>query len=456
MNSSTQATPPARSAGLTSSTSRPLPRAPRHFADLDLPETFVGELIEKMLSLRGRQSLIELAEATRLPASVIGEVMIGLRGARHVEIGRGGATEAENQYQLTDTGRLHASDALQRSLYAGPAPVTLDEYTERVRSQSMAHFSFDARMVREAFAGITLAPSLVDSVGAAMNSGRATLLYGPAGSGKTFLAEQLSRLLPGAIAVPYAIYVGGEVIQVFDPILHEAIPDQHDSGSSAIRSDVDRRWVLCRRPFVLTGGELSLRMLDLQFDPVSRFYQAPPHVKANGGMFVVDDLGRQLVSPRELMNRWIVPLDRHVDHLTLHTGFKLTVPFDMSVVFSTNLRPDQIADEAFLRRFGYKIFIGPVDEPSYRKIFGEACASLGVHYDASALDWLMQERHLRQSRPLLACYPRDLAGRIRDFAVYEGVPAVMTPETLDRAWSTYFVAPDPNAAAFALEGIETI
>lgn len=433
----------------------PLSRAPRRLSEIGLPETFLGELLEKFLSLRGRQSLLELAELARLPASVVGEVMIGLRSARLVEIARGGATEAESQYQLTDSGRAHAAEALQRSLYAGPAPVTLAEYTERVHAQSLSHFAFDAGMVRRAFEGVTLAPALVDSVGAAMNSGRATLLYGPAGSGKTYLAEQLARLLPGEIAVPHAIHVGGEVIQVYDPITHDAVGE--DQGASgAIRSDVDRRWVMCRRPFVITGGELSLQMLDLQFDPVSRFYQAPPHLKANGGMFVIDDLGRQLVSPRELMNRWIVPLDRHRDHLTLHTGFKMTVPFDMSVVFSTNLRPDQIADEAFLRRFGYKIFVGPVDQRSYRKIFEEACADLGVRFDAAAFEWLLQERHLPQARPLLACYPRDLAGRIHDFATYEGVAAVMDRDSLERAWDTYFVRTDGRAASLQLGDIEAV
>jgi len=431
-----------------------LPKAPRHLADLGLPPQFVGDLITKLLSTRGRLSLAGLSEATRLPASIIGEAMIGLRATRMVEIGRGGATEVDHEYQLTEGGRAHAADALQRSLYTGPAPVTLDEYSEVVAAQSLLHHRFDMRSVRQAFAGLTLAPRLIDSVGAALNSGRAMLLYGPAGSGKTFLAEQMARLLPGVIAVPHAICVGGEVIQVYDPILHERVEGESSAGGAGIRSNVDRRWEICRRPFVLTGGELSLRMLDLQFDEVSRFYQAPPHVKANGGVFVVDDLGRQLVSPRELMNRWIVPLDRRRDYLSLHTGFKMSVPFDMAVVFSTNLRPHEIADEAFLRRFGYKIHVGPVDEASYRRIFEQACTSLGVRFDASALDWLLRERHQPAARPLLACYPRDLTGRIRDFAIYEDTPAEMAPESLDRAWKTYFVTPDPEAPTRGADGAQ--
>ena len=425
-----------------------LAKAPKTLAETGLPPRFVGDLIAKLLSCHGRLSAAGLAEKICLPPSVISEPLGELRAAKLVEIARGGSTELEHEFQLTDNGRAHAADALQRSLYAGPAPVTLNEYARAVHTQSLAHLGFDRAAVHGAFSGLTIAEDLVDNVGAALNSGRAMLLYGPAGSGKTFLAEQLAKLLPGEISVPHAIFAGGEVIQVYDPIVHEAVSSDRDD-SRPIRANVDRRWVVCKRPFVLTGGELSLRMLDLQFDEVSRFYQAPPHVKANGGVFVVDDLGRQLVSPRELMNRWIVPLDRRRDYLTLHTGFKLSVPFDMAIVFSTNLRPDAIADEAFLRRFGYKVFVGPVDEDSYRQIFQGACESLGVKFDSAAFHWLLQERHSKTARPLLACYPRDLAGRIRDFAIYEGHEAVMTPLTLDRAWNTYFVGHDSQASMSA-------
>ena len=424
---------------------RVLPKPPRTLAEVGLPPQFLGELVTKLLSLHGRLAAAGIAQAICLPPSVAGEILADLRANRLVEIARGGATEVEHEFQLTDAGRVNASDALQRSLYTGPAPVTPDEYNRIVQAQSLSHQSFAHDAVHRAFSGLTIANELIDSVGAALNSGRAMLLYGPAGSGKTFLAEQLAKLLPGEIAIPHAIFVGGEVIQVYDPIVHQAVKAD-GTGPRGIRHNVDRRWVACRRPFVLTGGELSLRMLDLQFDEVSRFYQAPPHVKANGGVFVVDDLGRQLVSPRELMNRWIVPLDRRRDYLSLHTGFKLSVPFDMAVVFSTNLRPEGIADEAFLRRFGYKVFIGPVDPVSYQRIFEEACQSLRVRFDQAAFDWLLKERHARTRRPLLACYPRDLAGRIRDFAVYEGHEAVMTPQTLDKAWNTYFVGTDPQAA----------
>ncbi len=414
-----------------------LPPAPRSISETGLPQAFLCDLILKMLAQRGSLSLKDLAWQLRLPRSLVAGLLDFVRNEKLAEIGQGGLPELDARYQLSDKGRERALEAARRCSYAGPAPVPLELYQAMTTAQAISGDRFESRAVRQALADVILDPELVDSIGAAMNSSRAMLLYGPPGSGKTYIAELLSRLARGSIAVPYALYVAGEVIQVFDPIFHEVL--ELEAAAGMLESSHDRRWQACRRPMIVSGGELTLAMLDLQFDEQTRFYQAPPHLKANGGVYVIDDLGRQLVSPRDLMNRWIVPLDRRRDYLTLHNGFKFSVPFEMTVVFSTNLRPSELADEAFLRRFGYKIHVGPVDEASYRALFERVCQELGVRFDSAAFEWLLRERHHRNGRPLLACYPRDLAGRVRDLAVYEHAAPVLTVDSLARAWSVYFM-----------------
>ncbi|MDH5540424.1 MAG: AAA family ATPase, partial [Rhizobacter sp.] len=283
-------------------------------------------------------------------------------------------------------------------------------------------------------------------LGAAMNSRRAIMLYGPPGAGKTYLCEQMARMLSGQIAVPHAVEVGGEIIRVFDPLMHRptsAAPDALRTLDNRLR--VDARWVECERPVVITGGELTLEMLDLVFDPRAGYYQAPPHFKANGGLFLVDDLGRQMVTPRQLLNRWILPMEHRHDYLMLRNGGKFQIPFDTLLFFSTNMAPADVADEAFLRRIGYKIFVGALAQEDYRRILRDVCSRYGVPYSEVAFEQLVHDYHEKHGRPLLACYPRDLVSQIADYAAYRGRAPQLSAEMLHWSWHNYF-ATEPARA----------
>jgi hypothetical protein len=414
-----------------------MPRMPQRLEDTGLDFSFVVELAAKVLYVRGQLKLPELAAHLKLPPGILEPVLTLMRTERLCEMARRGETEGAMTYTLSDTGRARAQDFLARSLYSGPAPVSLQAYIDMVRSQSILDLAVDRQGVHDVFANVVIKDSLLDQFGAAMASGRAMFIYGPAGSGKTYIAERLVGLASGHVTIPYAMVVDNEVVQVFDPVVHEPVAQERTAGS-LLGSREDGRWVLCKRPAIIAGAELTLSMLDLQFDAQSRFYQAPPHVKANNGLFIVDDLGRQLVTPRDLMNRWIVPMDRRVDYLTLHTGKKFQLPFDLILVFSSNLPPSELADAAFLRRIGYKIFVGPLDEPEYRNIFADTCAALGIAFDETQYRYLLERHHARSNTPLLACLPRDILTQLRDFAQFNGVPPALSSELLDWAWHNYF------------------
>lgn len=425
---------PRRSAPGSSTT---LPTAPRGLEETGLTDQLLIELIAKILYLRGNQSLIELAQHLRLSATIVEGLCEFMRAARMVEVLRRGATSGDADYGLTEQGRTRADEFLRKCRYAGPAPVTLDSYAEQVRRQSFADMRITHADVEQAYRGLVIRSELRDLVGSAMNSGKPMFLYGPSGSGKTFLAESLMRLIRGTIYVPYALVVDGEIIQVFDPIIHRPVDADPTPSSLDNRQRVDGRWVACRRPVAISGGELTLAMLDLHYDRMSGFYQAPMHVKANNGLYIIDDLGRQLVRPEELMNRWIVPMDRRRDYLALHTGGSFEVPFDVKLVFSTNLSPKTLADEAFLRRLGYKIHVGAVSDSEYEQIFRGVCDEFDIAFSAETFRHLL-DIHLLQDRPTFACYPRDLISHVRDYATYRDWPVELTPQLIDWAWHSYF------------------
>jgi energy-coupling factor transporter ATP-binding protein EcfA2 len=429
------------------------PRCPDHLNSLGLPLVFMLEHLFKLLFVHDHASLQDLAGFMKIPTSLVLELAMEGRQRKLLQISTTGSSQADASIQLTEMGVLRAEQALNRCQYSGPLPVPLEAYVHLLKSQALKAGGFHKDAVRSQFEEVVVAPDIVDALGAAMNSGRATLLYGPAGSGKTYIVQCLSEVLQGSVYVPHAVYVAGDVMLVFDPLVHipleprteffgvntgtQARPDSQ--VRSLFVSREDDRWVKCQRPFIVVGGELTLAALDLQFDSGRRFYQAPPQIKANGGMLLIDDLGRQIVSPRELMNRWIVPLDRRCDYLTLNTGYRFEMPFDLNLIFSTNLSPVELADEAFLRRFGYKIWLGELSLEQYARLFKNTCDALDIEYVFDAFEWLIRSRHHVTRKPLLACYPRDILGRVHDQALYQKKGAIADVESLERAWNTYFV-----------------
>ena len=320
------------------------------------------------------------------------------------------------RYVLTEEGRRWTVDALQRLRYVGPAPVTIDEFTIQVNLQKLTNEIVPFERIREALGGLVFDDSIVEQCGPALNSGRAMLLYGPPGNGKSSVAHCLGGVFSDVIYVPYAVTVEGQIIRVHDPGIHTALSSTTLSDESKVSflryEEYDARWVPCRRPFVLAGGELTVEMLDLRYDTTGHFYEAPLHVKALGGCFVIDDFGRQLVSPTSLLNRWIVPLESRVDYLKLHTGKTFSIPFEELVIFSTNLEPEDLMDTAFLRRLPYKIEIGAPSLELYKRIFEKECERQGLTLSNEVFDWIVHQITEEKGLELAAYHPRFIVDQV--------------------------------------------
>lgn len=427
-----------------------LPLAPRTPDETGVAFLFLVELVSKILFLRGQLYLSELVSHVKLSVSVVEKVLTFLRAEKMCETNRRGisGTDADVCLSLSDSGRARAIQYIQQNAYAGPAPVTLEAYTAQVMRQSVAGMHTTQADIAAELGDLVVDPGVLEKLGAAMNSGRAIFIHGPAGSGKTYLAERLHGLLKGTVLIPHAIMVDREVLPLYDSLVHEAVDEPDTPAGFERHAATDGRWIRIKRPTVMVGGELTLAMLDVQFDPGTRMYHAPSHLKANNGIFIIDDLGRQRCSAVELMNRWIVPMDRRQDFLSLHTGYKFPVPFDMIIVFSSNFAPDVLADGAFLRRLGYKILVDVVTPMQYEQIFRAVCRDYDIVFDQASFDYLLLEHHEKEQRPMLACFPRDLLAQVRDVARYYQRAPVLSPATLSWAWNNYFTthAKTPEAA----------
>jgi energy-coupling factor transporter ATP-binding protein EcfA2 len=412
---------------LTIAATRPafLPRIPERLEDLDISPSLVMDLILRRVYVSGQSSLIGLSEGLKLSPQLLETVFRDMRQQLLVEVK--GMVGNDYQFGLSQAGKALAAERYQITHYAGVAPVSLKQYHRAAKAQA-ARIRIDRAGLKKAFADLVVPDSLLDKVGPALISQDSVFLYGPTGSGKTSIAERMLRAYSDAILVPYAVEVDGQIIQLFDPVVHEQVENSE--------FEYDPRWVLCRRPCVVVGGELAPGMLELKLDDATGIYAAPLQMKANNGVFVIDDFGRQLIAPRELLNRWIVPLDRRVDYLSLRYGVKFQIPFEMLVVFSTNLNPLDLADEAFLRRIQNKILVPTVEPEHFDEIFRRVALARNLPCEPDSAAYL---RSLcAEHGELRACHPADICKILISISTYEGRTPRVTKADLERAVAQYF------------------
>ena len=410
------------------------PDAPETLEETGLGLSFLTDLVLKHVLFRGEFTITDVAASIKLPISIVNAVLEELRREKFIEVkGAPQFTTVSYQFQITGQGKNRASELFDICRYVGPAPVLLDKYREMVELQTIGGILVDENSVRDAFSSLVLSERMLGRLGPAVSSGKAIFLYGPSGNGKTTIAETIGTLLPDNVYMPYSLIVGGQIISIFDPVSHITVPYEIAAKS------VDQRWVLIKRPVIVVGGELSLRMLELDFNSISKFYDAPLQMKANNGLFIVDDFGRQQISPQSLLNRWIVALERRTDFMSLHTGMKFDIPFDQLVIFATNIEPGKLVDEAFLRRIRYKIKVTHPTEEEFETIFRKVCEANKIEFEKGAFDYLMKNFYKKLDVKFNACEPRDLIDDIIDDANYYNRPPKMTREILTSAWENYFV-----------------
>ena len=404
---------------------------PQSLAELDVPQGVLEDLALKTLYLSGSLSVLQLAEKTRLSFPVANELFCRMRAELLCQVT--GMTGTVPHIAITSQGRTRATDLLSQSHYAGPAPVSLESYVRQTRKQSVQNVEVHEADVKRAFAHLVMDNETLRQFGTALNSGSSIFLYGPAGVGKTTMAETMSRVLAeDEVWIPYAVEVDCQMITVYDPAIHKRVaesePENHDD-----------RWLLCRRPGVLVGGELTGEMLDLQFNTTTKFYVGPLQMKANNGVLIIDDFGRQRLRPEELLNRWIVPLDRRIDFLTLAGGKKIEIPFEMLIVFASNMDPASLVDAAFLRRIQTKVKIGAVSDDQFCEIFRRVAKDKGIDFDPDVFSVLIDFIRGTLKQELRSCYPRDIVNQIVWSARYEGKKPYLDHAAITQAVNAYFL-----------------
>jgi predicted ATPase with chaperone activity len=415
------------------------PAIPQTFEEIGLPENFLAHLLLKHAFFRYAFTAWEMSESLKIPLHLVELLIEYLLQQKFVDVSprdllhpSPGHLASEIRYTLSGPGKQNAEQQLEFNSYLGPAPVTLEDYWDWVEAQTIQKVEIREERLREAFKDYVVPESLVSAIRPAIASGRSIFLFGPAGNGKTSLARCISEVFQSSVYIPYALYVHGQVIRIFDEFIHEPV-------TSASGATHDARWVLCRRPVVIAGGEMTEAALDPKYNPVSKYYEAPHQIQANNGMFIIDDFGRQIISPQRLLNRWMFPLETRQDFCNLHTGQQFAVPFDQLIIFATNLDPSELADEAFLRRIRYKVYIGDVSQEQYEEIFRRVCDKYGVRFAPNLLKEMMARYYTQDQRQMRACHPRDLMENLIDRARALGQEPQLTAENLDLACKSYFI-----------------
>jgi hypothetical protein len=406
-----------------------IPPLPLQVENTQLDFGFLADLTLKTVYADTNCTTERAAQKLKLSMPVTEDLLQHLYREKFIEI-RGLVSFGNNRYGMLDRGWQRAQRLLDMNGYIGPAPVSLEAYTDMILRQSAARETIQPGAVRKATSDLVLPESTIQTLGLVANSRRSLFMTGPSGNGKTTIATALHGAQSGEIWIPYAIEVDGQIIKVFD--LHN-----HQQVAMEGLERHDERWLKIKRPIVIVGGELTIETMDLIYSQTVKFYEAPFQMKSNGGTLVIDDFGRQRVDPHDLLNRWIIPLEGRVDYLTLHTGKKIEVPFEQLLIFATNLDPSDLVDDAFLRRMGYRLFVTPPDKEMYTAIFVQSLESNGFAYDPKYLDFVFG-LYERDKRPLRGCEPRDLIQRCIDLCKYENRPKELSTELLQLAWKNYF------------------
>ena len=418
-----------------------VPPPPTSLHEAGVTPSLAEQLVLKNLYFRGEVGGRELARVLGFQFSVIESVVDGLKRQRLIEAKRSsGFGNVSSQFALSEEGRARAKDYLETNQFLGPAPVPLKDYVEAVQRQKLKPGWLTRDKLGKAFSGAIVTDEFYSKLGPAVNSFKSLLIYGKPGNGKSFLSEQLARIDSAPIYVPYVLEAEGQIIKLFDSLYHQKIDTEEESALMASEPKFDQRWAKCKRPFLTTGGELGMEMLDLMYIDAAKIYDAPYQLKANNGIYLIDDFGRQQISPAALLNRWIYPLDRGRDYLSFQTGTKIQVPFECFLIFSSNLDPNDLGDEAFLRRIEYKMFMENPSDEEFTAIFDDYCRQMDIECPAGLLTDIIQEHYKKTGRKFRRCHPRDVINIAIDVLKFEKLPHVLDRKVIDQAFELKFIS----------------